>query len=91
MVNKNTNICDNVVIWNGNPDTWTPPADYLMLVQATTPAKVWEYDSVTKTWNLGIQVGAGQINFTWDGMYLITNEPQPVIPVQPEVEGAQTL
>jgi hypothetical protein len=91
MVNTVTNICDNVVMWNGNPDTWIPPTNYLMLVQATTPAKVWEYDSASKTWSLGIQMGAGQINFTWDGTYLTTNEPQPVTPTQPAVSGAQTL
>lgn len=62
-----------------------------MLVQAATPAKVWEYDSVAKTWSLGVQVGAGQIGFTWDGTYLTTNEPQPVTPTQPATTGAQTL
>jgi len=91
MVDTATNICDNVVMWDGNTDAWTPPADHLMLAQATTQAKVWEYDSVAKTWSLGVQVGAGQIGFTWDGAYLTTNEPQPSIPTQPAVSGAQTL
>jgi hypothetical protein len=90
-VDTATNICDNVVMWDGNPDTWTPPVDHLMLAQSTTPAKVWEYDSVAKTWSLGVQVGAGQIGFTWDGTYLTTNEPQPVTPTQPATTGAQTL
>jgi hypothetical protein len=86
MVNEATNVCDNVVVWDGNPDTWTPPAGYLMLVQATTPAKnwVWSIDA----WVLEVS-GEGQIGYTWDGTYLITNEPQPIKP--PTTEGAQTL
>ncbi len=89
MVNKATNICDNLTVWDGNPDTWTPPAGYLMLVQATTPAKVWVWDKEAKAWALEVQVGQGQIGFTWDGTYLVTSDPEPA--PQPEVEGAQTL
>lgn len=97
MVNEQTNICDNITLWNGNPDTWQPPFGYLMLVQATTPAKTWVWDEPTKTWLLEVS-GLGQIGFTWDGTYLTTNEPQPADPVAPVapdqpavVTGAQTL
>lgn len=97
MVNEQTSVCDNVTIWDGNPDTWQPPAGYLMLVQATTPAKNWVWDELTKTWLLEVS-GEGQMGFTWDGTYLTTNEPQPndpVVPVAPDqpgtVTGAQTL
>lgn len=88
MVNEATNVCDNVVVWDGNPDTWTPPAGYLMLVQATTPAKTWGWDTQTMAWVLEVS-GEGQIGYTWDGTYLITNEPQPTEP--PTTTGAQTL
>ena len=44
LVDQATNICDNVVVWDGNPDTWQPPADHLTLIQATTPAKVWYWN-----------------------------------------------
>ena len=92
MVNTTTNVCDNVCVWDGNPDTWTPPSDQLMLVQATTPAKVWEWDGATETWVLGVEVGEGQIGFTWDGTYLITDQTQPTIALtQPTTVGAQTL
>lgn len=91
MVNETTNTCDNVTLWDGNPDTWAPPTDCLMLVQATTPAKLWALDSATQTYVLTEFVGLGGIGFTWDGTYLITNEPQPENPVQPTVDGAQTL
>ena len=91
MVDTTTNICDNVVMWDGNPDTWTPPPSHLMLVQATTPAKVWELNSEKTEYVLQVQMGTGQIGFTWDGAHLVTNEPQPVIPTQPAVSGAQTL
>jgi hypothetical protein len=41
------------------------------------------------TWVLVDDMGDGQIGFTWDGTYLITNEPQPTEP--PTIEGSQTL
>lgn len=89
MVNTETNICDNVCVWDGNFDTWTPPSHYLMLVQATTTAKIWVWDNIA--WSLQEQLGAGSIGCTWDGTCLTTNEPMPPIPVQPSVDGAQTL
>jgi hypothetical protein len=99
MVEETSNVCENVVVWDGNPDTWAPPPNYLMLVQATTPAKVWFWDSVNQIWILEVQNGTGQIGFTWDGTYLTTNEPQPTNPPassqaasdQANVSGAQTL
>lgn len=98
MVNEQTNVCDNLVLWDGNPDTWNPPAGYLMLIQDTTPAKNWVWDIENKIWVLAIS-GKGQIGFTWDGTYLITNESQPTeeiltsIPGQPQptISGAQVL
>lgn len=95
MVNNQTNVCDNVCLWDGNPNTWSPPSNYLMLIQATTLAKVWVYDFDTRTYYLEVQAGQGQIGYTWDGVYLITNEPQPIPSeadeFQPVVSGAQVL
>ena len=91
MINQLTNVCDNVCVWDGNPATWTPPANYLMLVQATTPAKIWELNQEKTEYVLVIVEGAGDIGFTWDGTYLTTNVPQPEVLPQPVVEGAQTI
>lgn len=92
MVNETTNILDNITLWDGNPETWTPPAGYLMLVEATTPAKNWVWNDATATWVLEVS-GTASIGDTWDGTYIITNDPQPVDPppAQPVVSGAQTL
>jgi hypothetical protein len=92
MVNESTNVVDNVCFWDGNPDTWQPPAGYLMLVQATTMALVWLWDSTIKDFVLGQQMGQGQIGFTWNGVECITNEPKPAPPQpQPTTEGTQNL
>lgn len=91
MVNKSTNTVDNVCVWDGNPNTWQPPAEYLMLVQATTVALVWVWDAPLDEWVLGQQVGQGQIGFSWNGSECVTNEPKPAKPIQPLVEGAQPL
>lgn len=91
MINQSTNTVDNICLWDGNPDSWQPPAGYLMLVQATTMALVWVWDVAIKDYVLGQQMGQGQIGFTWNGAECVTNDPKPEKPVQPQVSGAQTL
>lgn len=77
MVNTETNICENVCLWDGNIETWTPPAGYLMLVQDTTQAKNWVLTN--NVWSIEIS-GVGSIGYTWDGTYLTTNQLQPTAP-----------
>ena len=71
------NIVTNDVVWDGNTETWTPPANSLTLVQSTTPAMVWTSNADYTVFTLTEQIGAGQIGFTWDGTVLTTNQPQP--------------
>ena len=82
MINESTNVVDNVCDWDGGNE-WTPPANTLMLVQATTPAMLWQpvaVDGKITDWVLEEQIGEGQIGFTWNGSVLTTNEPKPPIP-----------
>lgn len=80
MVNPE-NICDNVCLWDGNPETWQPPLGYTMLIQDETPSKTWVLDKETNQYVLTDSIGLGSVGFTWDGTFLITSEPQPVPPV----------
>lgn len=93
MVNLQTNVCENVCIWDGNTETWSPPFDYLMLVQTTTPSKIWSL--VDGNYKLIETIGDGSVGFTWDGNFLTTNEsqPQPFEPPadQPVTSGTQEL
>ncbi len=91
MINEQTNVCDNLVLWDGNTDTWTPPPNELMLVQADTPTKIWGLNPEKNDYILVVVMGGGGVGFTWDGEYLTTNEPYPGPVVQPNVTGAQTL
>ena len=102
MTNQNyliieANIVTNVCVWDGDINTWTPPADATMLVQETTPAMVWELDTTTtpSSYVLKEQMGAGAIGFTWDGTVLTTNQPQPQPPIpqenQPITTGTTTI
>lgn len=83
MVNESTNIVDNSVVWDGNPNTWQPPAGYLMLADLQTPALVWELNADKSDWILVEQMGGGTIGFTWNTttQILTTNQPKPAIPV----------
>jgi hypothetical protein len=90
------NVVTNTVLWDGNTETWQPPFDATMLVQATTPTKVWDLDTDTREYVLVDSVGNADIGFTWDGTYCTTNEPKPEInktpsETQPNSNGTQTL
>ena len=85
------NIVTNVCVWDGNTQTWQPPQDTTMLVQATTPTKIWELNAENTDYVLTDSIGDGSIGFTWDGSFAITNEPKPEILAQPITTGTQTL
>ena len=77
------NVVTNAILWDGDVNTWTPPADATMLVQDTTNAMIWQpvyTDSKITDYVLVEVLGAGNIGFTWDGTVLTTNQPKPVIP-----------
>jgi hypothetical protein len=82
MINESTNVVDNVCEWDGNPDTWQPPANTLMLVQLTTPAMIWGLNADKTDYVLVQEIGQGQIGFTWDGTVCTTNQPKPEVPQQ---------
>lgn len=77
------NVVVNVVLWDGDVNTWQPPASATMLVASTTPAMIWAYDKDTKDYYLNEVVGVGTIGYTWDGSVLMTNEPKPTEPPYP--------
>ena len=71
------NVVTNIVVWNGDTSIWTPPTGSIALIANTTPAKIWDWNHVTKTYELVEVMGAGAIGFTWDGTVLMTDQPQP--------------
>jgi hypothetical protein len=76
-------IVNNIVVWDGNTQTWTPPSDATMLVQATTLAMVWVpviVDEKITDYVLAERLGEAQIGFTWNGTVCTTNQPKPTIP-----------
>jgi len=76
------NVVINCVVWDGNVNTWSPPIDAIMLVQATTPCMVWEpviVNEKTVDYQLIELIGAGTIDDTWDGSVLTTDLPKPAI------------
>jgi len=74
------NIVTNNVVWDGDTTKWTPPAESIALIQATTPALIWQLNNDHTDYVLVEQLGAAQIGFTWNGTVCTTNEPKPVIP-----------
>lgn len=81
MINP-ANVVENVCLWDGDVNTWTPPAGYTMEVQATTPAMVWYpvvTDGLITDYSLVEELGIGNIGFTWDGTKVTTPDPKPAI------------
>lgn len=87
MIPTATNVVDNTCLWDGDVNTWQPPSDTLMLVQANTPAMVWEQVIVEKKvtdYILVEQIGVADVGFTWDGTVCITNQPKPEVLITQE-------
>lgn len=79
MVNKTNNVCENIVIWDGNTETWTPPSEYLMLQASETWADIWVLNADKTEYQIASEKGAARIGFVWDGVKLKTNEPKPTV------------
>ena len=84
-------VVTNSVVWDGNNNTWQPPENAIMLIQAITPAMVWQLNPDLQSYVLVEVIGAGSIGFTWDGTVLTTNQPKPSGLTQPITTGMQTL
>ena len=74
-----SDIVTNCVVWDGNTQTWKPPVDATMLIQATTSAIIWMLNSDKTDFVLQEVTGRGDIGFTWDGSICTTNMPKPEI------------
>ena len=74
------NVVTNIVLWDGNTNTWAPSVNATMLVQATTPTKIWDVDSAVKDYVLVDSVGNANIGFTYNGSFCSTNEQKPDAP-----------
>jgi len=84
------NVVINVVLWDGNDQTWMPPNDSIQLIQSNIPALIWIpviTNNIATDWVLEEVIGAGDIGFTWNGTILTTNEPKPIIVSQPVTNG----
>ena len=71
------NVVTNIIVWDGNTQTWQPPQDATMLVQSTTPTIVWQLNVEKTEYVLTDSIGDADIGFTWNGTVATTNQPQP--------------
>ena len=76
------NVVTNIIEWDGDTQTWTPPEDAIMKVKDTTPVLVWKLNDDKTDHELTQIFGGGGIGFTtytWDGSVLLTNQPKPTL------------
>ena len=74
------NVVTNVVVWDGDTNSWSPPEGAVMLPEKTTPTMIWMVPEGATSYVLTEVLGEGAIGFTWNGTVLTTNESQPADP-----------
>lgn len=76
------NVVTNLVVWDGDVNTWQPPEDSIQLIASETLAKFWvlDYDSTPMDWVLKEEMGLGSQGFIWNGSFLMTPDPKPPMP-----------
>jgi len=82
-------VVNNIILWDGDINTWQPPTGSIQLAQETTPAMVWVLNAEKTDYVLTQVMGVGDIGFTWDGSVCMTNQPKPE-PKQ-TTTGTQTI
>lgn len=75
LVDNQTNIADNVVVWDGNTQEWSPPASHIALAQSITPRLIWVQNEQTKELEQIEVIGSGSIGDSWNGEKLIQPHP----------------
>ena len=88
------NVVTNLCLWDGDVNTWQPPLDATMLIQADILAMVWALNTAWTDYVLTEVLGAADIGFTWDGTICTTNQPKPIITImadQPITTGTTTI
>lgn len=69
------NEVTNIVLWDGNVQTWSPSGDVLVLSQEDTPTKIWQL--ISDDYQLVDSIGDALIGFKYDGARCIINLPKP--------------
>lgn len=75
LINKETNIAEQSVAWDGNVSTWSPTATHLALPVASTPTIGWVWNEGNQEWEPQETTGGGGIGFVWNGSQLVKSKP----------------
>lgn len=91
LINKATNVVENIIVWDGDTKAWMPPEELLVLVNAQTPAIVWDLNVDKTDYELVEKLGFAEKDFTWDGRACITNQEKPAKPTEEEIAKKAVL
>jgi len=76
LINKQTNIVDNIIDWDGNTSTWRPPEEYEVVAQSEGRLEIiWDWDKERQEWVELETFRGGDIGATWDGTKFINPKP----------------
>lgn len=98
LINKQTNVVENYIVWGGDQDVWQPPETHFLIPAETTKAIDWIWDEALLDWVAVEGIGNGGIGDVWDGEKVsqvkpIRNPNAPIEPSpnQPTTSGTQEL
>lgn len=75
LINKETNVVENYIGWDGNTETWQPEDTYFVVPAETTPAIDWIWDEAQNDWVTVEGIGNGGIGDVWDGQKVSQVKP----------------
>jgi len=67
LINKETNIVENYIGWDGNTENWQPPETHIIIPAETTIAVDWIWSEDISEWLYVEGIGNGGIGDIWDG------------------------
>jgi hypothetical protein len=82
LINKATNVVENIIVWDGDTKAWMPSEELLVLVNDQTPAIIWDLNADKTDYELIEKLGFAEKDFTWDGTVCKTNQEKPIKPAQ---------
>lgn len=88
LVNKDTNVVENYIAWDGNTKVWQPPETHFVVPAETTPAVDWVWSEETLEWIAVEGIGNGGIGDVWDGQKV--SQVKPIDPPEQPITEPET-
>jgi hypothetical protein len=93
LIIDQNNVVTNIVLWDGNINTWQPPEGCLWEINSQTIAYIWEVPDPEQSKEVVLipVLGASDIGFIWNPTDKTTTTNKPKPPTPPQTLGLQSV